>query len=315
MAVKKIMVFMGGSSSEREISLRSGRAVLQALLDLGYEAAAFDLMHEPISKFLDFSPELVFVALHGKNGEDGTIQGMLEILGVPYTGSGVAASAICMDKALTKRILDHAGLPTPAYKIYQQRDFTSLAAMAQDAEQALGMPLVVKAVSQGSSIGVYIVKKAADIEAALEQAFALDQTILVEKFIAGREITASVVGNEDPVVFPLIEITSQNAFYDYEAKYTPGRCEHIIPARIPQAAAEQIATWSKKAYTVLNCKGFARVDFMLTEKGEPLILELNTVPGFTEMSLVPDAARAAGVKFTDLVERIVQLAQENYNGR
>ena len=130
MAVKKIMVFMGGSSSEREISLRSGRAVLQALLDLGYEAAAFDLMHEPISKFLDFSPELVFVALHGKNGEDGTIQGMLEILGVPYTGSGVAASAICMDKALTKRILDHAGLPTPAYKIYQQRDFTSLAAMA-----------------------------------------------------------------------------------------------------------------------------------------------------------------------------------------
>lgn len=310
MKKEKVLVLMGGSSEEREISLKSGQAVLNALRNKGYEASGLDLKCESINNILSYEPDLVFIALHGKNGEDGTVQGMLEIMGIPYTGSGVSSSAICMDKVISKRIMAFEGIPSPGFSILRKSDFENEPDLLTAQIDKLGLPLVVKPATQGSSIGTSIVKNKEMLLNAIEMAFKYDKEILLEEFIDGLELTAPVIGNEDAAILPLIEITSENEFYDYESKYTPGMCHHIIPARIDDLLREKINKITARVYNLMGCRGFARIDFMVDKDAKPYVLEVNTIPGMTEMSLVPDAARAAGISFDELVEKIVKLGLE-----
>lgn len=311
---KRVMVFMGGKSAEREVSLRSGQAVYDALMRMGYTVQKYDVQHEPLEKIVTFNPDLVFLALHGQYGEDGAVQGMLELLGIPYTCSGVAASAICINKALSKKMFQSFNIPTPKYACFSSRDLHG--EIEQEIKQIvkdMGLPLVIKAATQGSSIGVFIVHKQEEILPNIKEALQFSDEVVVEEFIAGTEVTASVIGNDDLEVLPLIEITSKNTFYDYDSKYTPGMCEHIIPARINKDVQAVIEAISRKTYHLMGCKGFARIDFMINKKGEPFVLEVNTIPGCTDMSLVPDAARAAGISFDEFVEKIIALAEDNFS--
>lgn len=307
----KILVLMGGTSAEREVSLQSGTAVLEALRSKGYQAEGWDFNPAKLYEIREFNPDVVFIALHGKPGEDGTIQGLLDLWEIPYTGSGLAASAICIDKILTKKHLTLEGIPTAPYAIINQDEYqrhpqeTCLNLAAK-----LGIPLVVKPPTQGSSIGTMIVKETALIAPALEQAFQYDQEVLVEQYISGSEVTVALLGNQDIEVLPIIEITSVNEFYDYDSKYTQGKCEHIIPARLSEELQQKVAKIAAASYRLLKCRGFGRVDFRIDESGNPYVLEVNTIPGMTKMSLVPDAARAANISFEELVDRIVKLALE-----
>jgi D-alanine-D-alanine ligase len=307
---EKILVLMGGSSAERDVSLRSGQAVLKALLALEYEARAIDYNSAAIKEIIDYQPDLVFIALHGKYGEDGTVQGLLESLNLPYTGSGVAASAICINKVISKRIFNSEGILSAGFKIIHPKELENADEMLNQLQLEIGLPMVVKAATQGSSIGTYIIKNAEEVLNAISTAFNYSNEVLVEKFIEGQELTVALIGNDDPQVLPLIEITSANEFYDYESKYTQGMCEHIIPARIGEESQSEIMRISKQVYKLLDCSGFARIDFMLDKDARPYVLEVNTIPGMTEMSLVPDAAKAAGISFTSLVEMIVRLGLE-----
>jgi D-alanine-D-alanine ligase len=307
---EKILVLMGGTSEEREISLRSGKAVLNALLTLGYPAQGIDYNAGSIQEIISYKPDLIFIALHGKNGEDGTVQGTLDSLNIPYTGSGMVTSVLCMDKVLTKKLFNHEGISSARFKILKKNALEDLAEICPALIKDMGIPMVVKASTQGSSIGTFIVTKEEDLSGAIERAFNYSQEVLIEEFIEGTELTVALIGNDHPQVLPIIEITSANEFYDYESKYTQGMCEHIIPARIDEAARNEIAGISKKVYELMGCQGFSRIDFMLDKNGRPYVLEVNTIPGMTEMSLVPDAARAAGMSFEELVGKIVQLAFE-----
>jgi D-alanine-D-alanine ligase len=299
---------MGGESQEREVSLRSGQAVYEALQDSSYEVMKLDFKSDAINQLIEIDPDVVFIALHGKNGEDGTVQGLLELLGKPYTGSGVAASAICMNKIISKKMFTFENIPTPEYQIIDKHFLDQADKNIDSLLEKIGLPMVIKAATQGSSIGTFIVRCREMIEKAIVDALVFDPEVLVEEFIDGVEITASVIGNEEALVLPLIEITSVNEFYDYESKYTPGMCSHIIPARIDDKIRREIETISKKTYEALGCRGFSRIDFIVDQLGNPYVLEVNTIPGMTDMSLVPDAARAAGMSFKQLVEYIVRLA-------
>lgn len=304
----KVLVLMGGTSAEREVSLRSGSNAAAALQEKGYQVETMDLGNNNIDQIKQTAPDVVFIALHGQNGEDGTVQGYLELLGIPYTGSGVATSAICMNKVLTKKLLGYDGLPTPDYVVIEKNGFQKSGLGVDCLIDNLGLPLVVKAATQGSSIGTYIVSSREEILPAILEAFAFDNQVLLEKFIDGVLLTVSILGNDDPLVLPIIEIVSQNEFYDYESKYTPGMSDHIIPARISAEAAQRVNQISEQAYRLMGCRGFARVDLIVDRKGQPYILELNTIPGLTETSLVPDAARAVGIDYPELIERLVNLA-------
>lgn len=310
MKKEKVLVLMGGTSAEREISLRSGQAILKALQSLGYNAQAIDYNSYSVKEIIDYQADLVYIALHGQNGEDGSVQGMLDTLGIPYTGCGMTCSVLCMDKVLTKKLFSLEGIPCARFRIITQNERKNLQAIQETLIKNMGMPLVVKAATQGSSIGTYIVRKEADIIASIEKAFDYSQEVLVEEFIDGKELTVALIGNDDPQVLPIIEITSANEFYDYESKYTQGKCEHIIPARIEEGTRQEIISISKQVFQLMGCKGYPRIDFMLDKANHPYVLEVNTLPGMTEMSLVPDAARAAGIEFEDLVERILRLALE-----
>ncbi|WP_406678537.1 D-alanine--D-alanine ligase [Moorella sp. ACPs] len=307
----KIAVLMGGPSSEREISLKSGAAVAEALAGLGHQVMKIDLDEEVVAKLKSFAPDVVFNALHGKPGEDGSVQGLLEILGIPYTGSRVLASAITMDKIMTKRILRQAGLPTPDFLSWTAAQY---AAGREEVKQRiltdLGLPVVIKAPTQGSTIGTFIVREEGELTPAIEGALKYDPCFLAEAFLPGPEITAAVLGNSDPLVLPLIEIVSHTGFYDYTAKYTPGLSDHIIPPRLPEAVLTAAASLARQAYILLGCRGFARVDMIVARGQVPQVIEVNSVPGMTATSLVPDAARAAGLDFPALVQKIVDLALE-----
>lgn len=308
MAKERVIVLMGGYSSERDVSIRSGSAILKALKALGYEAEGMDLKDLPIQSIVDFKPDLVFIALHGKDGEDGTVQGMLEILNIRYTGSGVASSAIGMNKILTKKMVSYEGLPTAPFVILSKNDFHSSDQELDELINNIGLPMVIKAATQGSSIGVYIVNDRAGALSAITDAFTYDQDVLVEKYIAGTEVTSTVIGNEYATeALPLIEITSANEFYDFESKYTPGMCNHIIPARVDMLVQEKVGVIAQKVFKALGCRGVARVDFIIDAQQNPYVLEINTIPGMTEMSLVPDSARANGLSFEELVDKIVRL--------
>jgi D-alanine-D-alanine ligase len=301
----KIAVLMGGRSSEREISLKTGEQISQALVEEGYQVEQIDPAGDFVGELQRFTPDVAFIALHGKYGEDGTIQGLLELLGFPYVGCGVLSSALCMDKVTAKKVMCYEGISTPSFHVITKQ-------LRQDTGEKLvnelGLPLVVKPVGQGSALGVSIVREAAELEKALTEALKYDQTVLVEEFIDGIELTAAVLGTKEPRVLPLIEIVSEREFYDFTAKYSPGMSHHIIPARISPEAAAKVEELALRTYRAMDCRQLSRIDFMLNSKGEPFVLETNTIPGMTETSLFPDAAKAAGISFAELISMLVDEA-------
>ena len=311
----KIGVLLGGVSAEREISLLTGEAIYQALLQKGYNCVKIDPDQQVAAKIAAENLDLAFLALHGKHGEDGNLQGLLEIMGVPYTGSGVLASAISMDKLATKKMLGYDGLPTPKHitvdigKITEDPQGIAAGIIAE-----LGLPLIVKPPRQGSSIGVSIVRTAEQLPDALDTACRYDPTtVMAEEYIAGQEINAAVLGNKRPLALPLIEILSATEFYDYEAKYSPGMSDHLIPPRLDEKLQETIKDLAVRTFKSLGCRGLARVDFLIDPQGNSYILELNSIPGMTATSLCPEAAKACGIGFADLTELMVKLAlDENF---
>lgn len=294
---KRIGVLMGGISEEREISLKTGTAILKALGDKGYKAIGIDAGRDISSVLLKKKVDIAFVALHGRYGEDGCMQGLLEVMAIPYTGSGVKASALAMDKTAAKKIMLYHGVSTPASCIYEE-----------GVKPKVKAPLVVKPACQGSAIGVSIVKKDSGLKAALKEASRFNGPVLIEKYIKGRELTVSIL---DKRVLPTIEIRPKEGFYDYTAKYTKGMTEFIVPAPIAKPADKKVAKEALKAYEALGCSGAARVDVILDDKGTPYVLEVNTIPGMTELSLFPRAAEAAGLDYAALVEEMLKGAGLN----
>jgi D-alanine-D-alanine ligase len=296
---KKIGVLMGGLSAEREVSLKSGTAVHKALLDRGYDAVAIDVTRDVARVLVEESVETAFICLHGRFGEDGAVQGMLELMGIPYTGSGVLSSGLAMNKIFAKTIFASAGLTVAPYRVLR-RD--------EDAETALSgfpLPVVVKPSQEGSSVGVSIVKEDSEIGPALKEAFRYDAEILVEQFIKGREIQVGVLDN---TALGAIEIVPKNEFYDFEAKYTDGMAQHILPAPLPEDLYRKVLAEGEKAHLCLGCSGYSRVDFLVTDQGSCYLLEVNTLPGMTALSLLPEIAGGAGISFEELVERILSSA-------
>jgi D-alanine-D-alanine ligase len=273
----------------------------------GHDVTDVDLDRDTWDLLRDGGFDCIFNALHGRLGEDGTVQGMLELLGLPYTGSGVLASALCMDKARAGRILAAIGLHVPEFEELEVKQGVA-ADVVESLVSRFGVPLVVKPVREGSTIGLTIAKDADAVASGLLLAARYDRRVLVQRFAAGTEITVGVLATPDLQVLPTLEIVSENPVYDYDAKYTAGRSHHIIPARIPEAAREAAAAAAASAFTELGCSGMARVDMIVDAAGTPWVLEVNTVPGLTELSLLPDAARAAGVPFDELCTRLVEHA-------
>ena len=303
---KRIMVVCGGFSSERDVSLRSGKAVFEALQRNGYiNVSFFDLNRANAGEIIQERPDIVFIALHGKGGEDGCIQGLLELAGIPYTGPGVGASAVCMNKIFTKQVLNDAGLPTAKFSVLRKDECMDFAKQSQILIEKIGLPMVLKSPCQGSSIGVVIVKQASEMIPAMQEVFKYGDHLLAEQFVDGTEITLPIMGNEELTVLPVIEITSEREFYDYTSKYTPGLCHHIIPACIDAVTEKKVIEIGRKAYYILNCCGLARIDFIIDKIQGPMIIEVNTSPGMTDMSLFPDAARYVGISYEELVERIL----------
>lgn len=313
--MSKIAVLAGGSSFERQVSLRSGARVEDALERLGHEVLAIDVGQDLIQRLRDEQPDAAFVAMHGRDGEDGTIQELLEILGLPYTGSGVPACARAMDKVLTKHLLNEHDVPTPEFFAFNQTAFRELgAADALPAiEQRLAFPIVVKPSSQGSALGIKFARTAADVPAALVSAFSYDAKVLLERHIDGRDLAVSVLdGPDGPEALPVVEAvptgSSDSDFYDFQARYEIGRTEFICPAELPDGVTERAQELALRTYELLGCFGFGRVDLMLDAAGDLYVLEANPIPGLTETSLLPQAAEAAGIGFDDLVGRILASA-------
>ncbi|TXI27080.1 MAG: D-alanine--D-alanine ligase [Nitrosomonas oligotropha] len=295
----KVAVLLGGRSAEREISLQSGQAVLDALLRSGVDAHPFDPAGQSMEKLLQQGFDKAFIALHGRFGEDGTIQGALELMGLPYTGSGVMASALAMDKWRTKLIWQAAGIQSPRYVLLQaDSDFEQVA-------ETLGLPLIVKPVREGSTIGLTKVKRAEDLAQAYQLAAQHDALVLAEEFIAGKELTVAILG-ETPL--PVVRIEIAGELYDYEAKYFSNETKYFCPSGLPAELEAAIQRQALQAYQVLGCQGWGRVDLILSETNQFYFLEANTSPGMTSHSLVPMAARTAGIPFEDLVLRILDLA-------
>jgi D-alanine-D-alanine ligase len=310
----KIAVLCGGRSAEREVSLKSGAQVQQALSGMGHNVVAVDIDLTTWDVLRDGGFDCVFNALHGRLGEDGTVQGMLELLGLPYTGSGVLASALCIDKSLAGEMMSNAGLNVPGFEEIQIADGIS-ADIVQGLVSSYGLPLVIKPVSEGSTIGLTIAKGVDQVADGLVLAARHGRRVLVQKFQAGTEITVGVLATPDLVVLPTLEIVSENPVYDYDAKYTAGKSHHIIPARIPEQARNDAAQAAATAFGILLCEGMARVDIIVDSAGVPWVLEVNTVPGLTALSLLPDAARAAGIEFDELCRRLVEHAVRRHARR
>lgn len=305
-----VAVVMGGPSAEREVSLNTGAAIANALREYGYtNVVEIDLDPRNFGKQLaESKAEVVFNAVHGLYGEDGRLQTLLEIREMPYTGSGMIASVSCMDKVITKRMLRDAGISTPACLIVNKKE----SGIKEKIMQRFSLPVVIKPASQGSSIGVEIVKEEKQLDEALANAFKYSRDILVEEFIGGKELTVSMMQQDGEVVaLPVIHIAPHSGMYDYHSKYTKGATEYICPADLDEETTKKVQLISKQAYEVLGCSGVARADVMLDEVGNGYVLEINTVPGMTATSLVPKAAAAAGISFPELCNIILQSASVN----
>lgn len=301
----KIAVLMGGTSSEREVSLRTGRAIENALRSQGFQVVGIDADGQIANKLTAERIDLVFLALHGKNGEDGSVQGLLEIMGIPYTGSNVLASALAFHKARTKAVLSFHNIPTPRFAVLSQADFLS---QPEETEKLVWKyPVIVKPCEEGSTFGVSLVRSPADLEAACAHAFRYGREALIEDFIDGREVTVGILGNQ---TLPVVEVIPLSGFYDYESKYTPGKTEYVVPARLEENLYQQVQYWGLQAHRALGCRGVSRVDIRIDRQGNPFVLEVNTIPGMTETSLLPKAARVAGISFEELVKRILVSACE-----
>ena len=295
----KVAVLLGGRSAEREISLQSGEAVLAALRRSGVDAYPFDPASQGLEMLMQQGFKRAFITLHGRFGEDGTVQGVLEWIRLPYTGSGVMASALAMDKWRTKLIWQAAGILSPRYALLQaDSDFAAVA-------EALGLPLIVKPAREGSTIGLSKVFDSKDLEAAYHLAAEHDSLVLAEEFIAGQELTVGVLGD---VPLPVVRIEIAGDLYDYEAKYFSNETKYFCPSGLPSDVEEAIQRQALHAYQVLGCQGWGRVDLILTPSGQFYFLEANTSPGMTSHSLVPMAAKAAGISFEELVVKILELA-------
>jgi D-alanine-D-alanine ligase len=304
----RVGVLKGGRSLERQVSLRSGARVQDALHRLGHEVIAIDVSSDLVDRLSESRPDLAFVALHGRDGEDGTVQELLEVLDIPYTGSRVSACVRAADKVLAKHAMRDAGIPTPDFFAFSETAFESLgAAQALPAiEQRLSFPIVVKPAVQGSALGIKFARSAEDVPAALVAAFSYDRQVLLERYVAGRELAVSIIDRGgEPVALPVVEAVPQEEdFYDFEARYEIGRTRFECPAELSDAVAERAGEIALDVYRLLGCSGFARVDLIL--EGEALqVLELNPIPGLTETSLLPQAAEAAGIGFDELIELIL----------
>jgi D-alanine-D-alanine ligase len=309
----KVAVLKGGRSLERTVSLRSGARVEDALQRLGHEVVPIDVGADLVDRLAAVKPDVAFIALHGRGGEDGTVQELLELVGVPYTASGPSACSRCMDKVVAKHELRAAGLPTPDFYAFSQAAFEDLgAARALPAlEERLDFPIVVKPAAQGSALGVKFARTAADVPAAIVSAFSYDTKVLLERHVEGRDLAVSVLdGPDGPEALPVVEaIPHEDDFYDFEARYEIGRTAFVCPALIPPETTARAQELALAAYATLGCSGFARVDLMLEQDtGELYLLEANAIPGLTDTSLLPLAAEAAGIPFEALIARIVELA-------
>ena len=304
----KVALITGGKSGERVISLASGKGAQEALEAAGFPVTVIDpAQKEDLKTLIDGPFDVAFLCLHGKYGEDGTMQGFLEILGLPYIGSGVWSSALAIDTAKAKLFYHEAGLKTPfSVTLFSPDDLS-----VSDICSQVGEHCVVKPSTEGSALGVFIVDNEADLSVALERAFALDDEVLVETYISGKEYTVAVLGNDDPQALPVIEIVPTNEFYDFESKYTPGGSQHICPAMLSADETQAIQAMAVKAHTVLGCRGVSRSDFMRDSAGTFWILETNTIPGMTGTSLLPDAGRAAGIEFPQLCTQLIEFALES----
>jgi len=301
----RITVLLGGDSPEREVSLRSGEAIAEALRKAGHTVSTLDPADKNFANvLLDSRPDCVFIALHGGAGEGGIIQGFLEMVGIPYTGSNPESSAICLNKIATKRILSACGVPTPPFHVLEGSISAS--------RSPFGFPVVVKPARLGSTVGISIVKRKADLLPAVRRARRYDRDVLLERFIAGTEITIGVIGNDRLRILPAIEIRTPTGFYDYHAKYIPGGSTHIIPPRLPARVVKRAQGEAARAFRILGCAGMARMEMIVDGGGTPFILDVNTIPGFTRTSLFPEAAAAAGISFGDLCQTLIALALERW---
>jgi D-alanine-D-alanine ligase len=304
----RVAVLKGGSSLERVVSLRSAARVEDALGELGHEAIGIDVGRDLVGRLRAERPDVVFIALHGPGGEDGTVQELLEILDLPYTGPGIAACALCMDKVTAKHEVRAAGLPTPDWAAFNATAFRELGAAdtLEEIEGRLGFPLVIKPASQGSSLGVEFASSREEVPEALVAALSYDDRVLLERYVKGRELAVSILDGE---ALPVVEaIPREEDFFNFEARYEIGRTEYVCPAELGEAET-RVRELATRTYEALGCTGFARVDLMLGDDG-PQVLEVNAIPGLTDTSLFPMAAEAAGIGFARLVERILASARE-----
>ncbi|OGW54877.1 MAG: D-alanine--D-alanine ligase [Nitrospirae bacterium RIFCSPLOWO2_02_42_7] len=294
---KKIGVLMGGLSSERDISLKTGTLIAASLKKTGYDVITIDAGTDLPYQIDKNGVEVAFIALHGRYGEDGCVQGLLELMGIPYTGSGVTASAICMDKVLSKRLFEYHSIPTPEYILYKKDE--------KEEPVVPGYPVVVKPCREGSTIGVSIVSNKEALSPALEKALRYGDDVIIEKYIDGMEVTAGILDNAP---LPLIEIAPKEGFYDFKTKTTSGAAEYIVPARLSSSVTGEIKAIALKTHKVMGCCYVSRIDFRIDPAGHPYVLEVNTVPGMTETSLLPRAAGEAGIGYNELVEMILTSA-------
>lgn len=302
MRKKKIGVLLGGLSAEREVSLRSGKAVFKALKSIGYHVVAIDAKGDFYAKLKKQKIEQVFIALHGGHGENGAVQGMLEIMGIPYTGSGVLASSLAMDKVASKKIFLYHQIPVPAFSIIERSAVSSQRSAKKASLGSLKMPVVVKPATEGSSVGVEIVKDAKSYQRALKKAFEYGDTVLIEKYIRGQEVQIAIL---DDKVLGGVEVRPSDEFYSYKAKYTAGLTQYIFPPELDKKTYRKTEKAALTAHQALGCSGATRVDLIIDRHNNPYVLEVNTIPGMTETSLLPKIAQNAGLDFPELIRRIL----------
>lgn len=303
----KVVLLAGGTSGEREISIASGQGALAALEEAGYPVVSLDPANkQDLKRLIDEDFDVAFLCMHGKGGEDGTLQGFLEVIGLPYTCSGVQGSAIAIDKAKSKVMYTLKGVPTPKAETLEKGEDLDINAIIEN----IGIPCVVKPATEGSALGVEIVEDEAKFGEALEKVFQIDDLVIVEQFVAGTEITVAVLGNDEPTALPIIQIVPKGEFYDFESKYAPGGSQHICPAPLDEALTAQIQDYAIRAHKAIGCRGVSRSDFIIDANDKPWILETNTIPGMTATSLLPDAARAQGISFPELCTKLIEFALE-----